>query len=582
MFKKIISGGKTGVAQRALDWVSRNKTWLFQGIIAAILLSIVSIVTIFWSSKSTNHNITNYYGISEEKYETIVEKYAITRKAIESYLDIIGKKIDVTKDPDAKTNPEEIEKILIEAAKSYKEIKTALERFQSDDPKVNEHKLMARKELEEGNFDKAETHINEAAKIDIEASKNFEQIAQKRLRSAAKSMAENGKLMLFQEKYTSAASYLKQAIDLHPNKFDSDMVNYIDERIEVSILIGDFGHIEQSLRRVIDILNKAEDKDNYTLANHFLALGILYHFQKRFIHVESLYLKAIGLMEDFHETKKSNIVLCNFLLASLYHSERRYEKAESLYLRLLDDVKTFAFKEETNKDLLIATIENKTAEVLKSRGKDVEAKIAQDHALSIWSRTYNSERADIFNEIIDRNTDRFYYIWRSILWEMSHRQERYTECEKNYKMTLFLKEQLFGKSHPATAKTLEDLAWVYYRINKFKEAEKLFERLLKIREKITGLKSIKTADNLNNLGWVNYELGLYNKAQKLFERSLDILENSEVTDSLSIADNLAGLGWINYDFGKYKEAEKLCERVLKIRQDELGSDYIQTGWAFKA
>src|SRR5215468_2886715 len=90
----------------------------------------------------------------------------------------------------------------------------------------------------------------------------------------------------------------------------------------------------------------------------------------------------------------------------------------------------------------------------------------------------------------------------------AYQQGHYTEAEKLFEAALKVAEG-FGPRDPSLAKSLNELAAVYYAQGKYAEAEPLYQRALVIWEKVLGPERPGVATSLNNLGELYYAQGKY-------------------------------------------------------------------------
>jgi len=149
-----------------------------------------------------NITVTKHYGVSEESYQKYVKELGVTEAALSNFFKILEQE---------KVPIQDLDKTLREIAGRYKELREKLEKFQSDDPAIKELKRKAKEALDAGNFDQAEKFLQEAKIRDIDAAKQLKESANKRMLSAAETMAEIGALKNAQLKYKEAAAYYKEA-----------------------------------------------------------------------------------------------------------------------------------------------------------------------------------------------------------------------------------------------------------------------------------------------------------------------------------------------------------------------------------
>jgi tetratricopeptide (TPR) repeat protein len=131
------------------------------------------------------------------------------------------------------------------------------------------------------------------------------------------------------------------------------------------------------------------------------------------------------------------------------------------------------------------------------------------------------------------------------------RQGRYAEAEDVARETLIVTEQNFGPDHPATARSLNNLAVVYQARGKYAEAEPLYRQSLSIDEKTLGKSHPYVVQTLNNLAAIYQTQGRYAEAETLYIQALEILEQTLGENHPDVAAslmNLAGLYHEKKDF----------------------------------
>ncbi|NEO54517.1 MAG: tetratricopeptide repeat protein [Okeania sp. SIO3B5] len=123
--------------------------------------------------------------------------------------------------------------------------------------------------------------------------------------------------------------------------------------------------------------------------------------------------------------------------------------------------------------------------------------------------------------------------------------------------------------HSDVARSLNNLAFLYYSQGKFTKAELLYIEALEIYKqqlKVTH-PSITILNNLANL----YDSqGRYMEAEALYLEVLDTYQQILETENPNIATTLNNLAFLYYSQGRYKEAETLYLKALKIYQKKLG------------
>ena len=92
-------------------------------------------------------------------------------------------------------------------------------------------------------------------------------------------------------------------------------------------------------------------------------------------------------------------------------------------------------------------------------------------------------------------------------WELG----KYEKVEPLYLEAQDIREKVFGKEHPVYAKSLNNLAVLYFNTGNYKKAEPLFLEVKGIREKTLGKEHPDYAKILNGLAILYWKLEDYGK-----------------------------------------------------------------------
>ena len=146
----------------------------------------------------------------------------------------------------------------------------------------------------------------------------------------------------------------------------------------------------------------------------------------------------------------------------------------------------------------------------------------------------------------------------------------YAQARPLYERALSLKERTFGKDHPETALSLNDLALLLQDQGDLAGARQLHERALAIREKALGQDHPDTAESLNNLALLLKAQGELAAARPPAERALAIYEKVLGVEHPSTATVLNNLALLVQAQGDLAGARPLFERSLAIYEKVLG------------
>lgn len=155
-----------------------------------------------------------------------------------------------------------------------------------------------------------------------------------------------------------------------------------------------------------------------------------------------------------------------------------------------------------------------------------------------------------------------------------YRQGRYSLSEEAYERALHMLNQVGGPDdRQITAVVHNNLANLYYEQGKYRLAEPLYERALHLREEEVGPDHPRIASPLNNLALLYQELGKYTLAEALNLRALRLWERARGPEHPDVAFGLNGLAELYVKQGKYEEAEPLFRRTIFIREQLLGVEH---------
>ncbi len=236
-----------------------------------------------------------------------------------------------------------------------------------------------------------------------------------------------------------------------------------------------------------------------------------------------------------------------------------------VYQRLMPHVLSVT-KDEQSEELApeaVGRLLDHTGNYLRARADFADAKRHLSRAQVVREKTFGKEHPDTAETL------------NNLGWLLSD-QGRYRDAEPMIKSALEIRKTALGPEHPDTVMSLNNLAELYREQGQYVKAEPLHLRALAIREKALGEEHPDTVMSLNNLAVIYEAQGNYPKAEPLHLRALAIREKAlgeEHPDTAMSLNNLASL----YDSqGHYPKAEPLFLRALAIREKALGPEHPNT------
>ncbi|KST65945.1 NB-ARC domain-containing protein [Mastigocoleus testarum BC008] len=156
-----------------------------------------------------------------------------------------------------------------------------------------------------------------------------------------------------------------------------------------------------------------------------------------------------------------------------------------------------------------------------------------------------------------------------LYWNQGKYLEAKTLCIQELEIT---KQQL-GENHLDYAKSLNNLALLYWDQGKYVEAEPLYIQALEIRKMQLGVNHPDTADSLECLASLYDKQGKYVEAEPLYIQALEIYKHQLGVNHPRTALGLNNLANFYSDQGKYVEAEPLYIQALEIYKHQLGVNH---------
>lgn len=132
---------------------------------------------------------------------------------------------------------------------------------------------------------------------------------------------------------------------------------------------------------------------------------------------------------------------------------------------------------------------------------------------------------------------------------------------------------ILGEDHPIYARSIRNLAMMYYLKGDYIKAELLFLQAVKIFGNALRETHPDYATSLNNLGSVYEEMGNYKKAEPFLLQAVEIFRNTLGETHLDYASSLDNLGGLYLEMGDYSKAESLLQKSLEIRHLTLGETH---------
>jgi tetratricopeptide (TPR) repeat protein len=153
------------------------------------------------------------------------------------------------------------------------------------------------------------------------------------------------------------------------------------------------------------------------------------------------------------------------------------------------------------------------------------------------------------------------------------REGRYDLALPQAQRSVELAQQIYGKDHLETARSMRNLGFVQLVKNDLDAAEETFEKAYEIYKKQADLDKptgSNLAEMLERLASIKFQKQKPDEAEKLYEAALKWREKSDGADSVKTATAISALANIGYWEKDYKKASAFFSRLLTILSNNPG------------
>jgi tetratricopeptide (TPR) repeat protein len=149
----------------------------------------------------------------------------------------------------------------------------------------------------------------------------------------------------------------------------------------------------------------------------------------------------------------------------------------------------------------------------------------------------------------------------------------YTQAEPWHERCLEMCRQHLGEEHLEVARSMSNLANLYYSLGRYEQAKSLFMQALEIDKKVYGVEHQEVASLMSNLANLYYSLGRYEQAEPLFMQALEMRERLLGGQHQEVASSMSNLALLYYSLGRYEQAKSLFMQALEIDKKVYGVEH---------
>ncbi len=331
---------------------------------------------------------------------------------------------------------------------------------------------------------------------------------------------------------------------------------------EVYWHLGRFGDATNCCRRLMSIYSEIFGEDQYDVGVIANNLAMLLHVQEKYpeaeIHYQkALAIKSVRLGKDHPEVIK---LLGNY--SNLLRACGRIDDAEKLQSgEVLITAKNWA-KTKVDQPQAMRQVEPPPPPPVEP------PKIVQpDGAIA-------NQNGKVARESLQLAVSRWENLRR--LAEHADRERRLADCEAIWAASVRYFEPFASEDPRRLAYALDCFADSLCAQDKHFMAEPFYRRAIDIKAKHLGAQHVVVARSLNNLARLYYQLNRFQEAEPLTKKCVEIYEQIFGRNHPDYATALHNLGTLYHIQVRFRDAEPLYRTALQIRNETIGPDHPET------
>jgi len=154
--------------------------------------------------------------------------------------------------------------------------------------------------------------------------------------------------------------------------------------------------------------------------------------------------------------------------------------------------------------------------------------------------------------------------------------EEYDEAIQYHKLSITIKEEIYGKNHVQTATSYFNIGSAYIEKADYDTALQYYDKCRIINETKYGLKHQNTASVYSGIGLIHHRKQEYYVATEYYMKSLVINEEVYGTNHPKAASSYSNVGLLYYDTREYDKALEYWLMTVTIREKILGPNHALT------
>ncbi len=349
----------------------------------------------------------------------------------------------------------------------------------------------------------------------------------------------------------------RQLLDQAAGRLDTELGSDPELRAEMTesiaqsyVAIGGYDRAQPLLERALQITEQSRGQTSPPYAESLANLATDLRLQSEYTKAEPLFRQAVTLNEKLYGRSSFSFAHSLSNLGECLYWEERDAEAEQILRRALAIERPLADNlQDGTRNYLALTLERRAAypeaaQLLRESNfiaGSVRGKQSADYLISLH---------DLAGAQIDMGD-----------LEGAARSEQ---------EVLNARQRIWGRNHPDTAYSLNNLGWIYLELGRWQLAEPLLKENLAIMRAISSTPGPLYVSSLANWGRLLEEKGDYAGAANAYDQAIQLLAAAGHAESWGAAKILGYQSLLELDRQRYPDAIRLAERTVQMEKNLRG------------
>jgi serine/threonine-protein kinase len=350
----------------------------------------------------------------------------------------------------------------------------------------------------------------------------------------------------------------RQLLDQAAGRLDMELGSDPELRAEMTeniaqsyVAVGMYGRAQPLLERALQLTEQNRGQTSVSYAEGLGNLATDLRLQSEYAKAEPLFRRAVAINENLYGQRSFASAHSLSNLGECLYWEERDPEAEHVLRQALAIERPLADNQQDG-------TRNYLALVLERRGAYPEAAQLLRESNAIAGRVLGKQSADYLISLHD----------------LAGAQIDMGDLEgaaRSEHEVLTTRQKIWGRNHPDTAYSLNNLGWIYLELGRHQMAEPLLKENVAIMRAISSAPGPLYVSSLANWGRLLEQKGDYAGAAKAYGEAMQLLAAGGHRESWGAAKIMGYQSLLDLDRRRYPDAIRLAESAVQIER-KLGGD----------